>query len=725
MSEPFNWKRNLPMTVGSFALFWGADALFDALLWRRSLAAEFFTPDRRELCMRLFCSLTFALLLPALALLLGRRRRLKAELANAADLTRTFFHSAADAVCIIAVDGLVVLDANQSFLDCYGLTGCSPVGASLPELIGSRQLPEELVVQLAETAGSGAATRQELALSAEDGGLRYLEISIQPVLAPEGAIERILHVSRDVTAQRSSQLLLQESEARYRAIFDHTGTAMAIVRADGILHMVNRGFEAATGFDREELEGHLPLTRFVAEPDRAGLLMRMAARGGAQPDPQPFELQLIDWMGAARTMAANWASIADSDHAVLSLVDIGRQKRVEEALRESRASLAIAQRIARLGNWEWDLITDRLSWSEEMFRIHGLEPGEIQPTQEWMLQSVHPHDREQVVRALNDAIYNKKPYHLDYHIVIAGSLSRSISARGEVTYDAQGNPLRMIGINQDVTWREEAEQALRRSEEKFSKAFHASPDAIVISRVDNGTYIDVNDAFLEHTGYNREEVIGKTSGELQIWADTNARMVVLQLLNRYGHVRNHDVSFRMKSGELRQLLWSADIIEYQDEACLIAVSKDVTDQRQLERELLQSEARLYMKHEELIRLFNQMEGIRREWEETMDCLSDMFIVADELGRIRRFNRALETFTGKTHRDIAGKECLSFLEEHGLKRHLETPGVELLHQETGRWFALKRFAFRSLELEGGTREVVIINDASQARLHRPPADGFHS
>jgi len=725
MSEPFNWKRNLLVTLGGFALFWVADALFDALVWRNSLSPELFGSRRRELYTRAFHALCCTLLLSPLARLLERRRRLQTDLAKADDLARTFFHSAADALCIIAVDDLAILDANQSFLDRYGISDRSPVGMNFPELIGSRQLPEELVVQLAEAAGSGTATVQELSLPAGAGDRRYLEISTQPVLNPQGAVGRILHVSRDITAQRRSQILLQESEARYRAIFDHTGTAMAIVRTDGMLHMVNRGFEAVTGFERQELEGQLPLTRFIAESDRADLLRRMTACDAPRGGLQPFELQVVDWMGAVKTMAANWAAIDDSDHAVLSLVDIGRQKRVEEALRESRASLAIAQRIARLGNWEWDLVTDRLTWSEEMFHIHGLEPGDVQPTQEEMLQSVHPQDRERVVRAINDAIYNKKGYHLDYRIVIVGELNRCVTARGEVTYDARGNPLRMIGINQDVTWREDAEQALRRSEEKFSKAFHASPDAIIISRVDDGAYIDVNDAFLEHTGYSREEVIGKTSVELEVWAQPNARMVVLQLLNRYGHVRNHDVTFRMKSGELRQLLWSADVIEYQGEACLIAVSKDVTDQRQLERELLQSEARLYMKHEELVRLFNQMEGIRREWEETMDCLSDMFIVADELGRIRRFNRALETFTGKAHRDIAGKEWLPFLEEHGLKGHLETPGVELLHQETGRWFALKRFAFRSLGLEGGAREVVIINDTSQARLHRGTEEVYHS
>ncbi len=107
----------------------------------------------------------------------------------------------------------------------------------------------------------------------------------------------------------------------------------------------------------------------------------------------------------------------------------------------------------------------------------------------------------------------------------------------------------------------------------------------------------------------------------------------------------------------------------------------------------------------------------------MDCISDMFILSDQYGKIRRFNRAVETFTGKAHRDIVGRDCLSFLEEHGLKGHLAAPGIELLHKETGKWFVLKRHAFPTAEVDGTTREVVIINDTTNIG-RRPEEVGGH-
>jgi PAS domain S-box-containing protein len=125
-----------------------------------------------------------------------------------------------------------------------------------------------------------------------------------------------------------------------------------------------------------------------------------------------------------------------------------------------------------------------------------------------------------------------------------------------------------------------------------------------------------------------------------------------------------------------------------------------------------------MQHKELKDLFHQMEGIRREWEETMDCVSDMFILSDQWGKIRRFNRAVESFTGKVHRDIVGQDWLPFLEEQGLKEHLERPGAEILHAESGRWLVLKRYAFPSAEIDGSSREVVIINDTTDLRQREP-------
>lgn len=720
MVESLNWKRHLLVAAGFILLFWVGDALIDALLHgRQSFWEQIFTPSTYEVLMRAFYSTLLGLFFASLSVVCERGRRVERDLRHSDDLSRIFFASARDAVCIIRTDGLTIAGANGVFLAKHALQEHEAVGRNFPDLILRHGLSDRILGQLASCAASGSSISSEISYCGEDGKTRYEELSIHPIGDRQQGVDRLLYVARDITVRRSSQEALVASEARYRAIFENTGTAMAIIAPDGTLQTVNRGFETVTGFSRQQLEGKKRWTEFVSN---CKALQDQLQAGGGGTLLQSFELQLVDRGGMERAMVGNWAVVEGTEQAVLSLVDISAHKEVAEALKQSRATLAVAQRIARLGNWTWDLASNALTWSDEMYRIFELDPAEFTPSYDWFLQSVHPQDLERMVRAVNDAIYNKKAYQLDFRIVLSSGAVRTLSAQAEVTYDAQGTPLHMVGTNQDITWRLEAEQALRNSEEKFSKAFHASPDSIVITRAEDGTYIDVNEAFQEITGYRREEVIGKSSVDLKLWADTDARMVMLRLLNQHGHVRNLDVRFRVKSGETREMLWSADVIEYQGEACLIAVSRDVTDQRQMEKELLESDARLFMKHEELKNVFHQMEGIRREWEEIMDCLSDMFILADGSGKIRRFNRAVETFTGKAHRDIVGRDCLPFLEEHGLKQHLESPGIELLHKQSGKWFVVKRHTFPAPEGDGSSREVVIINDTTSIGLHASTAAG---
>jgi PAS domain S-box-containing protein len=717
MSTRSRWMKYTASAIGFFLLFWLGDALMDALLFSQgALSQELFNWNPREIWMRSVSSLLLTVTVTVVSSFRQRRRSVESSLRHSDELSRIFFESASDAICVIETDELTIAGTNGVFLAKHSLSAQDALGQNFSRLLLGQGFPEEVLGLLAQCVASGARASREISYLGAEGEQVYEEVSFYPIVDPRHGVEKVLYLARDISANRRSEMLLKESEQRYRAIFENTGSAMAITLPDGILQVVNKGFEAITGYSSEELEGRMRWTDFLDGEAREEITKQRSLRwGDSRVHQNSFELRMKNRKGEYTPVVGNWAAIADSRETVISLVDITAQKRVEDALRQSRTTLALAQRIASLGNWEWDVVADVLTWSEEVYRIYGVDQ-ETTPTHESFLRAAHPDDRERLIKAVNDALFNMKPYSLDHRIVLRGGVVRTLSSRGEVSFDAQGRPLRMVGTTQDVTWRNEAEQALRASEEKFSKAFHASPDSIVITRAEDGTYIDVNEAFQGMTGYTRDEVMGHSSIELKLWADPDARMVMLRLLNQYGHVRNLDVRFRVKSGEIRELLWSADVIEYQGEACLIAISRDVTDQRQLEKELLESDAKLYMKHEELKSLFHQMEGIRREWEETMDCISDMFILADQWGRIRRFNRAVETFTGKTHRDIVGRECLSFLEEAGFKGHLGSPGVEQFHEESGKWLVLKRYAFPTAEVDGSTREVVIINDTTGTGRH---------
>ncbi|RLF61786.1 MAG: hypothetical protein DRN37_00175 [Thermoplasmata archaeon] len=175
-------------------------------------------------------------------------------------------------------------------------------------------------------------------------------------------------------------------------------------------------------------------------------------------------------------------------------------------------------------------------------------------------------------------------------------LYRAVDKKGElkwiiesVTSISYNDQAAILGYFMDYTEREHANEALARSEEKFHKAFRSSPDWIVISTLEDGFYIDVNEAFLETTGYSREEVIGRTSVELGIWVDPEQRNEMVKVLREQEKVRNLEAKFRMKSGEIRYVLWSAEVIDYGDEKCLIAVTRDITARKRAEEERLEKE----------------------------------------------------------------------------------------------------------------------------------------
>jgi diguanylate cyclase (GGDEF)-like protein/PAS domain S-box-containing protein len=133
--------------------------------------------------------------------------------------------------------------------------------------------------------------------------------------------------------------------------------------------------------------------------------------------------------------------------------------------------------------------------------------------------------------------------------------------------------------------RAHAEQELRISEEKLAKVFQASPDWIAITTLEEGRYIDVNDAFVFMTGYNREEAIGKNAEELGLWVNPEVGSAALEMLREQGSLHNFEVEQRMKSGKIHSMLWSAEKIELKGQRYLVNAVKDITTRKEMEQEI--------------------------------------------------------------------------------------------------------------------------------------------
>lgn len=152
------------------------------------------------------------------------------------------------------------------------------------------------------------------------------------------------------------------------------------------------------------------------------------------------------------------------------------------------------------------------------------------------------------------------------------------------------NGKRVIQCNiRDITARRHAEEELRKSEERFSKAFRLSPLAITISTESDGRYLDVNEAFLLMLGYKREDVIGRTASELCLWTQPSSRLEMVRELQKIGRVTDLHMQYTTSKGQIREAEVWAELIELEGQACVLAISRDITEGQRLEAQFRQAQ----------------------------------------------------------------------------------------------------------------------------------------
>jgi diguanylate cyclase (GGDEF)-like protein/PAS domain S-box-containing protein len=310
--------------------------------------------------------------------------------------------------------------------------------------------------------------------------------------------------------------------------------------------------------------------------------------------------------------------------------DITERVLAELAQRQSEARLNEAQRIAHIGNWEFDLVSGQQLWSDEIFRIFEMDPQRFTPSYEAFLGVVHPDDRAAVNRAYTESVKNHVAYEMTHRMQMPDGRVKYVHSHCINYYSEQGEPLRSVGTTQDVTERVLAERALRRSEERLRIIYDASPVIISVSRLVDGQFLEVNPAFLRIGGWTRKEVIGRTSFDLGVWVDPRDREKIVEGVRAHRAVRDLEVSFRIKSGEIRLLLCSVEQIQLELGACLLLVAQDITERKKAE---------------------TQMQKLSRALEQTADAV----FITDRDGVIEYVNPAFEQVSGYTSAETVGRQ----------------------------------------------------------------------
>lgn len=284
----------------------------------------------------------------------------------------------------------------------------------------------------------------------------------------------------------------------------------------------------------------------------------------------------------------------------------------DEELRRREAQLAEAQQIAHIGSWEWDIAADRLTWSDELYRIFGVPPGEFAATFEAFLGRVHPDDRHVVEARVMDALALGTGFSFDHRIVRPDGSVRVLHADGRVVMEASGRPVRMAGTGHDITDRKAVEDALRESEHRHRRMFEDSPQPMWVYDAETFRFLAVNEAAVRRYGYSREEFLSMTIEDIRPPEEVPALMA--HLGRRTGTV---DASgpwrHRARDGSLSEVEISSHAMEFAGRPAWLVLVRDVTEQRRMDAALRRRNEELEALSETTVGLISglDVEGLLR------------------------------------------------------------------------------------------------------------------
>ena len=341
-----------------------------------------------------------------------------------------------------------------------------------------------------------------------------------------------------------------------------------------------------------------------------------------------------------------------------------RAEELTKGLRVTEERLALAQQASQVGSFDWNLETGINTWSPELYAMYGLNPDDFGHTQAAWERYVHPDDRDMMVQAIERSRTSGEAEDREFRIIRPNGEIRWLVGRWRWIRDSSGRPVRLTGVNFDISQQKQNQEALRRSESELSEFFENASLGIHWVGPD-GIILRVNQAELDLLGYSREEYVGRHIAEFH--TDQPVLSDILRRLSCGETLREYPARLRCKDGSVRDVLINSNA-RFEDGQFVHTrcFTRDVTDRKSAEERLRQSEARA-----------------RAMFESSLDPL----ITMDEDGRIQDFNPAAESTFGYTKSQAVGRMFTDLIlpphwrerYKQGLRRYGETGEAMVLGQ----------------------------------------------
>jgi PAS domain S-box-containing protein len=352
---------------------------------------------------------------------------------------------------------------------CGSVRVLGPDGAQIPHSQG----PMAMAVKTGKTTRN-----QEEMIERPDGSKVVLRINIDPLYDMAGRLCGAISVFEDITDLKQAE----QASRQLAAIVESSEDAIISKDLNGTLTSWNQAAERLFGYTAEEAIGK-PVTILIP-PERndeePGILERI--RRGQRIEH--YETVRRHKNGSLLDISLTVSPIRDAKENIVGASkiarDITQRRHVEVVLRESEQRLRLATQTGKLGVWDWDIATNRISWSDSLYALHGVGPDQFDGTVEGFAALVHPEDRERVSESIRRALDKDMPYEIEYRAVRPDGLVVWLFTNATVLRDG-GRPVRMLGATMDISERKRAEEALQQSEEKLRQQAQELEQQLIMS----------------------------------------------------------------------------------------------------------------------------------------------------------------------------------------------------------------------------------------------------
>ncbi|HTG82669.1 MAG TPA: PAS domain S-box protein [Geobacteraceae bacterium] len=559
----------------------------------------------------------------------------------------------AQALIAAALDAVVEMDEGGTILawnpmaeEIFGWKAAEAIGRRPSETIIPPQHREAhekgLSHFLATGEGPILSRRVELSAVHRDGREFPIELTVTPIRTESGYT--FTAFVRDISERKSA-------EEKFKGLLESAPDAMIIVNGNGEICIVNSQTEKLFGYEREELYGH-EVEMLMPERFRA---RHVKHRADYSKDPHMRRLGTIpelfglhkDGREFPVDISLSPLGTGEGVLVIAAVRDTTERRRMEEALRssEARYRALFHDNPTMIVTLDADLAMRTVNpacASQLGYTIDELEGRSV-------LTLFHEGDRPAVAEQLRLCLQNPhRVYRWQFRKVRKDGSLVWVDELAQAGYDQEGT-VNILVVCQDISERRRAEEALKKSEQKFAAIFHAVPALLGISTLTDGRFIDVNETCVQMLGYRREEMIGRTSLELGIWSNPADRERMQQSLAEQGMVRKLESNFRDKTGEEFVGLFSADLVDISGEQCMLAMLQDITERKRMEEEIERLNTDLAARAAEL-------ESVNRELEAFNYTVSHD--LRKPLTTINSYCQVVEEQCGAT----LGDECRGYVRE---------------------------------------------------------------